>query len=254
MSLVNSRLKFLASLKQKKFRREHGLFVVEGEKLAAEALAQNRIQIDSIYGYAEWIESNLSAVQKKGIVPAAVSQKELSRISNLKTPNKVLVVCKNPIFELDKSLVINDLTLFLDQIRDPGNLGTIIRIADWFGIQQVILSPESAEIYNPKVVQSTMGGLFRVRVFELPFGKLKSACPNVPIYATTMDGTNVNKVQNKEATIIVIGNESHGVSDEILGLVDQQISIPLHKNGGAESLNAAVATGIICAAFRNMTP
>lgn len=250
MSLVNSRLKFLASLKQKKFRREHGLFVVEGEKLATEALAQNQIEIDSVYAYAEWIESNLPALKKKGVVPTSVTQKELSRISNLKTPNKVLLVCKNPSIELDKSLVVNDLTLFLDQIRDPGNLGTIIRIADWFGIRQVILSPESAEIYNPKVVQSTMGGLFRVRVFELPFGKLKSACPNVPIYATTMTGNDVNKVENKGASIIVIGNESHGVSEEILQFAERQISIPTHPKGGAESLNAAVATGIVCAAFR----
>lgn len=249
MSLTISRLKFLASLKQKKFRSEHGLFMVEGVKLVEESLSQNLIEVIKIYALQEWIDgSRLSS--KSGIEIIPISQKELSRISNFKTPNQVIALCKQPDFELDKSLVVNDLTLYLDQIRDPGNLGTIIRIADWFGIQQVILSPESAEIFNPKVVQSTMGGLFRVRVFELPFGKFKSACPDVPIYATTMTGGDVNKIENRKSAIIVIGNESHGVSEEILQFAERQISIPTHPKGGAESLNAAVATGIVCAAFR----
>lgn len=252
MSLTISLLKFLANLKQKKFRREHGLFMVEGVKLVEESLSQKLIEVTTIYALPEWIDSNrLSPNDAIEIIP--ISQKELSRISNLKTPNQVVALCKQPQFELDKSLAVNDLTLYLDQIRDPGNLGTIIRIADWFGIRQVILSPQSAEIFNPKVVQSTMGGIFRVKVFEMPFGKLKIACPEVPIYATTMVGENIYKLPKQQAAIIIIGNESHGVSDEILTFAERQISIPTHREGGAESLNAAVATGIICAAFRNMT-
>lgn len=251
MSLTISRLKFLSSLKQKKNRLEHRLFVVEGVKLVEEALAQKSIEIESIYAREEWLRSNELFLKKRGIDRTQISSKELSRISTLKTPNQVFVVCKQPEFELDKNLIVSDLTIFLDKIRDPGNLGTIIRIADWFGIRQVILSPQSVEILSPKVVQSTMGAIFRIRVLEMDFFELKKAVPEAKVYASTMGGENIFKLGKVEAGIIVIGNESHGAEEEILKNADVKIGIPAHSAGGSESLNAAVAAGIICAAFRN---
>ena len=251
MSLPISRLKFLSSLKQKKNRQANGLFVVEGTKLAEELLAQNAIQIETIYALAEWLEDNEFLLKKRGVDYTQISGKELSRISSLKTPNRVVAVCRQPDFELDKKLITNDLSIFLDKIRDPGNLGTIIRIADWFGIRQVILSSESVEIFSPKTVQSTMGAIFRTRVLEMDFSELKKAIPEAKIYASTMGGENIFKLGKIDAGIIVIGNESHGVSEEILESADTKIGIPAHSAGGSESLNAAVATGIICGVFRN---
>lgn len=253
MSLTISKLKFLASLNRKKLRQEHGLFVVEGTKLAEEALVQKSIEIDSVFALPEWLENNEPLLRKRGIEFTQISTKELSRISSLKSPNQVFVVCQQPDFFLDKKLITNDLTLYLDKIRDPGNLGTIIRIADWFGIRQVILSEESVEIFNPKTVQSTMGAIFRINVFEKGFFELKNEVPEAAVYASAMGGENIFKLKNIQSGIIVIGNESHGVSKEILETCTAKIGIPSHAQGGSESLNAAVATGIICGVFRNLS-
>ncbi len=252
MSLTTSQIKFLSSLGQKKFRNSHSLFTVEGVKMVEEAINQSKISIDSIYATSDWIGRNGFLMNDASLKIIEIKEKELSRISNLKNPNQVFCVCEQPNHSAGKALIVNDLTLYLDRIKDPGNLGTILRVADWFGIKQVIFSPETVEVFNPKVVQSTMGAIFRVDIFHISFEKLFESQSNLNYYAAVMNGTNVFKTKKEKNSVIIIGNESHGVSDEILKLVKNKVSIPAPKTGGSESLNAAVATGIICSVFRNI--
>ncbi len=177
-----------------------------------------------------------------------VSEKELNRISGLKTANKVLAIVQTPERKItDKDF--GKILLVLDGISDPGNLGTIIRTADWFGIVNVLCSTDCVELYNPKVVQATMGSLFRVNVFYddlleviLDFGK------NIPVIGTMLDGENIYNLSLPDNAMIVIGSEAHGIRPEIQQMLTQQITIP-SKNTGTESLNAAVATGIVCSEF-----
>ncbi|MEP6700840.1 MAG: RNA methyltransferase, partial [Bacteroidota bacterium] len=171
-----------------------------------------------------------------------ITEKELERISQLKTPNKVLAIVQ----QFDNSGAIdtkNKISLVLDNVQDPGNLGTIIRTADWFGIEQIICSPDTADVYNSKVVQATMGSIVRVRVFYTDLGKWLAEQKEVPIYAAVLGGQDVTGIKKISEAIIVFGNESKGISPEILQLVKTKLTIP--KKGKAESLNVAVATGII---------
>lgn len=252
MSLTTSQLKFLSSLGQKKFRNAHSLFTVEGVKMVDEAINQSKISIDSIYATSDWIGRNGFLMNDASLKIIEIKEKELSRISNLKNPNQVFCVCEQPKNDSDSKLIINDLTLYLDRIKDPGNLGTILRVADWFGIKQVIFSPETVEIYNPKVIQSTMGAIFRVAIYQMSFVELFENQPALNYYAAVMNGEDVFKTKKERNSVVIIGNESHGVSDDILELVKNKVSIPAPKSGGSESLNAAVATGIICSVFRNL--
>ncbi len=252
MSLTTSQIKFLSSLGQKKVRNTHSLFTVEGVKMVEEAINQSKVNIDSIYATSDWIGRNGFLMNDASLKIIEVKEKELSRISNLKNPNQVFCVCEQPKNEANKEFIINDLTLFLDRIKDPGNLGTILRVADWFGIKQVIFSPETVEVFNPKVVQSTMGAIFRVNIIEMSFEEMFESHPNLNYYAAVMNGTDIFKTKKEKDSVIVIGNESHGVSEDILKLVKNKVSIPAPKSGGSESLNAAVATGIICSVFRNL--
>ena len=252
MSLTTSQIKFLSNLGQKRFRNEHSLFTVEGVKMVDEALNQSKIKVDSIYATSNWIGKNGFLMNDPSLKITEIKEKELSRISNLKNPNQVFCVCKQPEQKLGKDLVINDLSLYLDRIKDPGNFGTILRVADWFGIKKVIFSPETVEVFNPKVVQSTMGAIFRVDILEMSFDELFKSHKDLNYYAAVMNGVDIFKTKKEKNAVIVIGNESHGVSDDILNLVENKVSIPAPKSGGSESLNAAVATGIICSVFRNL--
>ncbi|MCB0663817.1 MAG: RNA methyltransferase, partial [Saprospiraceae bacterium] len=172
------------------------------------------------------------------------------RISGLKTPNKVLMVCDIPEEEVDLPLE-NDIVIYLDHIKDPGNFGTILRIADWFGWKHIVASPECAEVWNPKVIQSSMGAVFRVKVHEMDLINLAEHMPDKKILVTDMEGVNVFENAVTEPSIIVIGNESHGVSPDIKAMANGAISIPRGAGSKMESLNAAVATGIILAAIKN---
>ena len=198
--LSKNQIKFIKSLKQKKFRLQHQLFVVEGEKIVNDFLNSDW-KIEQIYATKEW---NGNAVE--------VTSKELERISSLKTPNKVLAIIKIP---KRKSVISGNLVLALDAVKDPGNLGTIIRLADWFGVQHVICSQNCVDLYNPKVVQATMGSLCRIQVQYL---NLKSTLENMTDYdicAAVMDGKYIfcRKIEKR---IILMGSESHGISTELL--------------------------------------
>ena len=238
--LVKSQVKYIQSLGQKKFRDEAGVFIVEGPKIVRELLSAPALQPVEIYAVKEWILSMPAAVVGEGIV-VEVKDTELERISSLSTPNQVLAIFKKPVFPVPD--LENRVTLVLDGIQDPGNFGTIVRIADWFGIRQVIASRDSADVFNPKAVQSTMGSISRVEVIYEDPPVLIRQHPGLPVYAAVLNGSSLFAAQRIERGMIVIGNESRGIRPELLALAPNGITIP--RVGEAESLNAAVATGII---------
>jgi TrmH family RNA methyltransferase len=236
--LIKSQVKYIQSLSHKKLRDSEGVFVAEGPKLINELLSA-RMPLQELFAVKEWIE-----VQKVALPVAVneISHGELERISQLQTPNQVLGVFKKPDFSANKPLR-NTFSIMLDTIQDPGNLGTIIRCADWFGISQVFCSTDCADAWNSKVVQATMGSIARVQVAYGSLEQWLEQEPGLPTYAAVLEGTDLRKLPPVKEGIIIIGNESKGISDAILARCSNRITIPRH--GQAESLNAAVATGII---------
>ncbi|MBI3138464.1 MAG: RNA methyltransferase [Sphingobacteriales bacterium] len=237
--LVKSKIKYIQSLGQKKFRDETGVFIAEGPKIVKELLNAGPALVQEVYALPEWITENQHLL--KHTLTEEITGAELQKISQLKTPNKVLALAGQ--FTHEQMEVKGRLTLALCGIQDPGNLGTIIRIADWFGITQVVCSEDSADLYNPKVIQSTMGSIARVRVYYSNLADLIGDPAGVPVYATVLDGQDVSKIEKPGQGILLIGNESKGIPPELLQRASVRITIP--KKGGAESLNAAVAAGII---------
>ena len=237
--MTNNEIKFIKSLSQKKFRDSSGLFVVEGEKLVAEALA-SRFQVEKVY-------------RKTDIGEAA-----MSRISGLSSPSPALALVRRP-DDLDAGeMPAKGLFLALDGIRDPGNLGTILRIADWFGIDAVFASPDTVDVFNPKVVQATMGAIFRVRFHYTPIPQLCRAALQAggKVFGTFLDGENLYRKMldnGKSApSVIIIGNEADGISKETAACVSDRLYIPPFPadDPGSESLNAAVATAVTVSEFR----
>ncbi|HNA00809.1 MAG TPA: RNA methyltransferase [Ferruginibacter sp.] len=235
--------KYIQSLQQKKFRDEYGCFVAEGPKLVSELLAGGRFTCREIIALPGWIEANPALIALPGSVTVTeVQEHELEKISGLSTPNEVLAV-----FEKGKQDASIDprhsITLVLDTIQDPGNMGTIIRIADWYGVTNIVCATGSADIYNPKVVQATMGSLGRVLVLYTDIVSWLRQQPDIRSFAATLDGKPVGTIGKLSEAILVIGNETHGIRNEVLAHTRERITIP--RIGEAESLNAAVATGII---------
>jgi TrmH family RNA methyltransferase len=237
--LIKSQVKYIQSLSHKKLRDSEDVFVAEGPKLINELLSAANMQAQQLFALKEWIEEQAPEIQKS---VTEISRQELERISLLQTPNQVLGIFKKPVFAANRPLR-NTLSLMLDTIQDPGNLGTIIRCADWFGISQIICSTDCADAFNPKVVQSSMGSIARVQVLYEPLPEFLAKEPGIATYAAVLDGTNVQELPPVKEGIIIIGNESKGISDGVLSLSRHRITIP--RKGRAESLNAAVATGII---------
>jgi RNA methyltransferase, TrmH family len=242
--LIKQKGKYIQSLGQKKFRDAEKCFIAEGPKLVKDLLLADPGSVREIFGTAGWLEENEDWIDQSKL--KLVTPEELERISQLITPNKVLAIMEQYNWEEVGNLK-NKLTLVLDNIQDPGNFGTIIRIADWFGVSMIIAGPDSADVYNPKVVQSTMGSICRVPVHYLDLHSWFALQKDVPVYAAALNGENVSNMKKIPEGIIIIGNESKGISTEILQHADLKITIP--KKGKAESLNAAVATGIILSAL-----
>jgi TrmH family RNA methyltransferase len=237
--LGKSKVKYIQTLGQKKFRDQEGLFIAEGPKIIADLLETPTAKIKAIYAVQDWIDEHkkLSAT----IEVTAIETGDLEKISQLKTPNKVLAIVEY--FQLPGEITTaNKITLALDGIQDPGNLGTIIRIADWFGVEQIVCSNDSADVYNPKVVQSTMGSIARVKVYYTNLHEFLSG-QSANVYATALNGKDINSLDKLKEGIIVFGNESKGISNEIINLATHKITIP--KKGKAESLNAGVAAGVV---------
>ncbi|MES2592058.1 MAG: RNA methyltransferase [Bacteroidota bacterium] len=256
--VTKNQFKFINSLKQKKSREEYNLFIAEGAKIVPELL-QSNIKIKQVFATSEFFKKNKLDTS---IERFEVKIGELERLSLQMTPNEVLAVCEIPKYEFNRNKLNDKLTLILDDIKDPGNLGTIIRIADWFGIETIICSNETVDAFNPKVVQSTMGSIARIELHYMDlvslFGELKeisSEGSSLPIYGALLDGNNIYQSKLSANGCIVIGNESKGISNSILPFITDKINIPSFshfKSGGgeAESLNAAIATSIICSEFR----
>lgn len=239
--ISKARLKELSLYKQQKYCDDDHVFVVEGVKMAEEALSAN-VTIRSVCGTSAWVEAHRQALQ--GVECHEVNGEELDRLSGLRAPNEVWML-------LDRLAVAppadEGLTLVLDHLQDPGNMGTIIRTADWFGIRRIVCSPDSVSCYNPKVVQATMGGIFRTSIEVADLCQWLAAYRH-PVYGALLDGSNVYATPLQLPSALVIGNESRGISQAVQEFVSQRIAIP-NYGGTCESLNASVATAILCAAF-----
>ena len=245
--MTTNELKRLTSLHVDKFRKEQQRFLVEGTKLLEELL-RSSFTINAIYALPEWIDGAKDIPRNIDIVK--VSPKELSRISQLKTPNQLVteVMMKKNSHQPPPSE--KDWIIALDNINNPGNLGTIIRTADWFGIQHIVCSSNCADFYNPKVIQSTMGSFTRINVYYTDLEQWFSGeTQKMPIYGATMDGDSLYDADMPKSGILLIGNESHGISKNLHPFISKKIKIPAY-GGGAESLNASIATAVIAAEVR----
>lgn|SRR5690554_5118228 len=232
--LTNNDTKLINSLVKKKFRQKYNKFVVEGVKNIKEVL-NSSIYVEKIYS----IDDTFNDFPSKNIL---ISERELKKISQLVTPNTALAVCEIP---QEKNIQKNGFIIALDDIRDPGNLGTIIRMADWFGIQQIVCSKETVDLYNPKVIQSTMGSFIRVQINYTDLEKFFETYSH-PILGTFMDGENLYKTSLPENAVLLMGNEANGISEKLESFVTQRLSIPrMGKLQQTESLNVAMATSII---------
>lgn len=238
--ITKNQVKYIQSLGQKKPRDEENRFIAEGPKLVNELLAAGNCKLVQLYALKGWIEANTGTKEQAQV--NEVSADELVRISQLTTPNQVLAVAEKIKWN-GQAKMKGSISLTLDTIQDPGNMGTIIRLADWFGVKNIFCSRDSADVYNPKVVQSSMGSISRVRVEYTDILAFLQRQKELPIYAAVLDGRDITKLERINEGIIVIGNESKGIQEEILKLANVRITIP--GKGKAESLNAAVATGII---------
>ncbi|MBR5813558.1 MAG: RNA methyltransferase [Bacteroidaceae bacterium] len=247
--LSKATLKLISSLEQKKFRKESGLFVAEGGKCVGD-LIECGLKAEKIIATEEWLAShNINGKQQITVV----NEDELKRASFLRTPQGILALFRQPVHEIDYEAPMKRLCLALDDVQDPGNLGTIIRIADWFGIEEIFCSPGCADIYNPKTVQATMGAIGRIKVFYTDLTALLERVKAVaPIYGTFLDGENMYGKQLDTKGIIVMGNEGKGISNECAQHIGERLFIPNYPIGRdtSESLNVSTATAIICSEFR----
>lgn len=245
--LSKNKIKFIQSLELKKYRNQSGCFLAEGNKLVGDSIDR----FDCVYLIAtdNWIEQHPEVKAEEIIV---TNREEIKKVSLMKTPQEVIAVFRKPTYRFDPKTIENNLTLALDTIQDPGNLGTIIRLADWFGIQHVICSKTCADIYSPKVVQATMGALARVKTHYTDLDEWFATITKTPIYGTFLNGTNIYDQPLTSTGIIVMGNEGNGISPKLERYVTRKLYIPNYPNGKetSESLNVAIATAIICAEFR----
>lgn len=250
MAISKNQIKFIRQLEQKKYRRREGLFVAEGTKVVGDLLTH--YQPHAIFATAEWLSNNLSSTFTSSSF-YEVTDDELGRVSFLQHPQQVLALFPIPENQsFNSTTAVSSLTLALDGIQDPGNLGTIIRIADWFGIEHIICSEDTVDAWNPKVVQATMGSIARVNIlYNNLSGFLDTLPTNFPIYGTLLDGDNIYTQPLTPHGLIVMGNEGNGISPEIRRRVNRRLLIPSYRQDDtAESLNVAIATAITCAEFR----
>lgn len=236
--IAKSEVKYIQSLAHKKFRDEENALVAEGVKMVDELLSDFPDQIKKIYATAEWLKNGREI--PKGISCIEVEQFELDKLSFLKQSNQVLALVRLPDVKIPSSI---EVLLILDQIQDPGNLGAIIRTCDWFGISGIVCSPDTADAYSPKVVQSTMGSIFRIPVLYTDLVPYLEKMNNMPVFGATLNGYSMEKIHFSKPCCLVIGNESKGISSSVLTTVSKTVSIP--RRGGAESLNASVAAAIL---------
>jgi TrmH family RNA methyltransferase len=241
--MTKAQIKFIQSLSRQKYRKEYNAYLVEGDKNAKEWL-QSGCKVQYIAANSSWFNINETLIKKHReaeLIPA--EDFELEKITSLQHAQQVVLVVEKPAalpFVPGK----DQWSLFLEKIQDPGNMGTIIRTADWFGIRQIICTPDCVEVYNPKVVQASMGSLLRVNIQEMDTDEFLQK-NNQPIYAAYLGGTDMRMLKEPEHGVIAMGNESQGLSTLMATAATHKVTIP--GAGTAESLNVAVATGILCA-------
>ena len=248
--ISKNKIKYIHSLESKKNRDKERVFVAEGPKVVEDIMALRKPKL--IAATAQWLQHNGKAIPCD-CETIEVSDEELAKTSFMQHPQQVLAIFDQERDELHTEHFADSLTLVLDGVQDPGNLGTIIRIADWFGITSVVCSRDTADIYNPKVVQSTMGSIARIKTFYTDLKEFISTLPaGTPVYGTLLEGENIYSQELTGNGLIVMGNEGKGISPEIRKLISRGIRIPNYPPGRetADSLNVAVATAIVCAEFR----
>ena len=244
--ISKNQIKYIRQLEQKKFRKRENCFVAEGPKVVGDLMRQ--YQPKAIFATEDW-----NGIGLTGPVPVSrVTDEELRRISFLQTPQQVLALFPIPEHTSYLSPLTSHLYLALDSVQDPGNLGTIIRIADWFGIDTIFCSEDTADAYNPKVVQATMGSLAHVHIIYTDLLQLFETLPNdFPVFGTLLDGEDIYQQPLSNYGIIVMGNEGNGISEAVRQRVTHRLLIPnFHQGPSAESLNVAIATAITCSEFR----
>ena len=240
--LSKSQISFIKSLHQKKYRKENGIFIIEGIKSIEEFILSN-YQVHSIYYLAQY-QSSLTALPAN-IKLFEVNNAELDKISTLQTPQGILALVHIPKPEtMNTKSLKNAFTLVLDGVQDPGNMGTIIRTADWFGFKQIICSNNCVEVYNPKTVQATMGSLCRVNIFYEDLPSVLKAI-EIPIFGAVLDGKSMYKTDWGKEGLVILGNEGQGITPEVMKLINNPVTIP--RTGSAESLNVAISAAILCA-------
>ena len=247
--ISKSLLKLISSLEQRKFRKESGLFVAEGGKTVQDLLDLG-LDCTNIIATEEWLKNH--KLNTKVTITVA-SEEEMKKASFLRTPQGILAMFKQQFHEIDTTVPERELCLALDNIQDPGNMGTIIRIADWFGIKNIYCSNGTVDIYNPKTVQATMGAIGRVKIHYTNLSKMIAELNGkAPVYGTFLDGENIYSHQLENRGLIVMGNEGNGISRECEKLIKEKLLIPNYPAGckTSESLNVSVATAIICSEFR----
>ena len=238
--ISKNQIKFVRQLEQKKYRKKEGLFVAEGPKVVGDLLRAG-FKAHTIFATSEW--------ESQGQTFQEVSDEELRRVSFLQHPQRVLALFFIPTESVPS---VSSLSLALDDVQDPGNLGTIIRIADWFGIDTIYCSENTADAWSPKVVQATMGSIARVNIIYTDLQELISKA-QVPVYGTLLDGQDIYTQELSKEGIIVMGNEGNGISAPIRKMISRKLLIPQFHEG-PESLNVAIATAITCSEFRRRFP
>lgn len=248
--ISKNKIKYIHSLSQKKARQHEGVYVAEGPKTVGDILLRQRARL--IVATDEWLAANADKATRADEL-IAVTDEELSKTSLLQTPQQVLAVFAQASSELSAADIDGKLAIALDGVQDPGNLGTIIRIADWFGITSIVCSRDTADAYNPKVVQATMGSIARVKIAYTDLPEFISRLPEgTPVFATELNGENIYAKTLPDHGIIIMGNEGNGISDKVKSLVNNRLLIPTFATSAdkADSLNVAVATAIVCSEFR----
>ncbi len=244
--LSKNQIKILRGLQRKKERKNSGLFIVEGKKIVQEILDSKDDWVE-LYATKSWLDQYPEYVALENVFE--VTDKDLAQISSFKTPNDVMLLLKQKA-EIDFSEVHStDIVLALDGIKDPGNMGTIIRLADWFGVSHILCTTDSVDQYNPKVVQSAMGSISRVNIHYGDLVHMLTQLELHKIYACDLNGESIHEVVFKGKTVLIMGSESHGISKEVNSIVDNKITIPSVSNTGIDSLNVASATAISLSLF-----
>ena len=241
--MTKNDVKELQALRQAKGRKERGIFAVEGNKLVEE-LIKSQFRINNVFATEQWVEKN-SVLAKQIADYEIVTPKQMEQISNFVTPPGIFATAMMPKYKIEPKDTETQMILMLDGINDPGNLGTIIRTADWFGIKKIVVSEDTCDPWQPKVIQSTMGSIFRMQIIETDIVKFLKEV-KTPIFGALMQGKNVYHTQIKDNQgVIIIGSESHGIRENIMPFVSCPINIPRAEGSQTESLNASVAAGII---------